>query len=243
VLATDTHLTHLRLFNFRLEGNSAYGAQLQNSLMEATDTTFANNGNINAGVFGGSRLGCTRCTFADPQGSGPLGTLRNNILAFTANRLVFTECTLTNGGIQSDDSLVLVTDSTITAFVPGGQSVWAFGASSVVLTRVQLSGSVNFSQGTNVQLLGVTQTASPTPFNLVDDNAFVRIGDASPAAGGPPSISSVMRSLTIRNFSNLSLLQTSEISGNLNCSIGANAFCTNPAKVSGASTCGLCPKP
>jgi hypothetical protein len=243
VLATDTHLTHLRLINCRLEGNNAYGAQLQNSLIEATDTTFANNGNVNAGVFSGSRLGCTRCTFADPQGAGPLGTLRFNVFALTANRLVFFECTLTNGGIQSDDSLVFLTDSSITAFVPGGISVGAVGASSVVLTRVQLTGGVNFSQGTSVQLLGVTQAASPTPFNLIDDNAFVRIGDASPATGGPPSIASVMRSLNIRNFSNASLLQTSQISGNLNCSIGANAFCSMPLNVSGTSTCGLCPKP
>ena len=51
LLATNVTLANLRLVNCRLEGNNAYGAQLQNSLVEAEDTTFAANGNTNAGVF------------------------------------------------------------------------------------------------------------------------------------------------------------------------------------------------
>jgi hypothetical protein len=241
LLATNVTLDSLRLINCRLESNGAYGAQLQNSLVVAQDSTFSTNGNINAGVFAGSRLQCTGCTFADPQGAGPVGTIRANVLAFTANRVLLTNCTLTNGGITSDDSLVLLTDSTISGFGSGVQTIFAFGSSSVTLTRVQVNGSMVFNQGANAQLLGVTQTS--TLINQMDDSAYARIADASPAAGGPPSIPSLVKGFALRNFSKATLLQTSQISGNFNCSQGADAFCSTPTNVSGTSNCGLCPKP
>lgn len=241
LLVTNVALDSLQLVNCRMEGNAAYGAQLQNALVEAEDSTFSSNGNINAGVFGASRLQCTGCTLANPQGAGPLGTTRVNALVFGANRLLLTNCTLTNGGITSDDSFVLVTDSTISGLAPGAQTIFAFGSSSVVLTRVQLNGSMVFNQGANAQLLGVTQTS--TLINQMDDSAYVRIGDASPAAGGPPSIPSMVKGFTLRNFSKATLLQTSQVTGNFNCSQGADAFCSTPGNVSGTSNCGLCPKP
>lgn len=241
LLASNIGLTNLHLINCRLEGNSAYGAQLQGALVQADDTTFSTNGNINAGIFSGSRLQCTNCTIANPAGSGPLGTTRVNVFAFTANRVLLFSSTLTNGGITSDDSLILVTDSTVSGVPPGGNTVFAFGSSAVVLTRVTINGSMQFNQGANVQLLGVAQTT--TINNQMDDSAYVRIGDASPAAGGPPSIPSTLRGFTMRNFTRVSLLQTSHITGNFNCSQGADAFCTTPANISGTSNCGQCPKP
>lgn len=163
------------------------------------------------------------------------------MLAFTANRVILIQCTLSNGGITSDNSFFLVTDSSITGFVPGGSSIFSNGSSAIVLTRVQVSGNMIFNQGSNVQLLGVTQ---PGPgLNQIEDSARVRIGDASPATGGPPSIPSAIRGFNIRNFSTATLLQTSGINGNFNCMQGADAFCTTPANVSGTSNCGLCPKP
>ncbi|HKO44120.1 MAG TPA: right-handed parallel beta-helix repeat-containing protein [Pyrinomonadaceae bacterium] len=240
LLATNVTLTNLRVINCLLNDNRAYGAQLQNALIEAEDTTFSSNGNNNAGIFSGSRIQCTRCTFADPDGTGPLGNLRNNILAFTANRVLLFQSTLTNGGIVSDDSLILMTDSTVAAFVPGGLSVNAFGSSAVSMTRVQVSGNMIFTQGANAQLLGVTQTSG---LNSIDDSAFLRIGDASPATGGPPSIPSALRGFNLRNFAKATLLQTSMITGNLNCGQGADAFCTTPSNVSGVSNCSQCPNP
>ncbi|MFY9622186.1 MAG: hypothetical protein WAM70_09285 [Pyrinomonadaceae bacterium] len=241
LLATNTGLTNLHLINCRLENNAAYGMQSENALVQADDTTFSTNGNINAGIFAGSRLQCTNCTLANPQGSGPLGTTRVNAFVFGANRLLLFNSTLTNGGITSDDSLILVTDSTITGLPPGANTIFAFGSSAVVLTRVTVNGSMTFNQGANGQLLGVTQVT--TINNQMDDSAYVRIGDASPAAGGPPSIPSSLRGFIIRNFSKVSLLQTSSITGNFNCSQGADVFCTTPANISGTSNCGQCPKP
>ncbi len=242
LLATGVSLTSLRVTNCRLEGNSAYGMQLQTALVEVSDSVFSANGNNNAGVFGGSRFQCSNCTLADPQGSGPLGTIRNNVLAFAASRVLFDHCVLTNGGNQIDDSLALISDSSIEGVAPNGGSLNATGASSIVLTRVQVKGSMGFSQATSGQLLGVTQTTGAPP-NFITDNSFVRIADASPATGGPPSIPSVVRGFQLSNFSKASLFQTSTVSGSLNCSSGADAFCQTPANVSGISNCGLCPKP
>lgn len=205
-------------------------------------TVFNANGNVDAGVFASSRLQCTGCTMTNPQGSGALGTLRLNVLALTANRVLLFNSTLTGGGINSDTTLVIAPDTTIEGFVPNGLSLLASNHTLVNLTRVQVKGPMRFFQGSNAQLLGVTQTASAVP-NQIDDGAFVRIGDASPAAGGPPSIPSAIQGFMLRNFSKLTLLQTSQISGNLNCSIGADAFCSTPTNVSGISNCGLCPKP
>ena len=242
LLASNTGLTNTHLINCRLENNAAYGVQIENALVQADDTTFSTNGNVNAGIFAGSRLQCTNCTLADPVGTGPLGTIRVNAFVFTANRLLLMKSTLTNGGITSDDSLVLVTDSTITGVPPvGANTIFAFGSSSIALTRVTVNGGMQFNQGANVQLLGVTQTS--TLNNQMDDSAYVRIGDASPAAGGPPSIPSIVKGFAIRNFARVTLLQTSRVTGNFVCSQGADAFCTTPTNISGTSNCGQCPKP
>jgi hypothetical protein len=101
---------------------------------------------------------------------------------------------------------------------------------------------MGFGQSTSAQLNGVTQTPGALR-NGVNNSSFVGIADASPATGGPPSIASDVRGFNLNNFSNLSLFQTSQVSGNLNCSSGGNAFCAMPANVSGTSNCGLCPKP
>ena len=238
LLSTEVSTTHLRLVNSRLEGNSTYGALLQFSLMQAEDTVFSSNGNFNAGVFI-SRLECAGCTFSNPLGVGALGSLRNNVIA-QRSTVILSATALTSGGINLLDSFLGVTDSTIDAPAPdasvsGGQTIFN-------LTRVQVGGPMRFSQSSNALLLGVTQTPGG-PANLVDDNSLVRIGDASPATGGPPSIASTVLGFSIQNFSNGSLIQTSQINGNLNCGPGANAFCANPANVSGTSNCALCPKP
>lgn len=240
LLATDVNLPSMIVTNCRMEGNSNDGVQLQQSLVEATDTAFDSNGSINAEAFGGSRLQCTDCTFSNPQGG-----LRLNAIAFGGSRLLCTGCTLTGGGVQSDGSLALFNDSSIQHFAPNDASVKVGNAGTVALTRVQVEGPMRFGQNSTGQLLGVTQTAVPGPANTnsADDSAFVRVADASPASGGPPSIPSSVQGFNLRNFSNFSLLQTSHVAGGLSCALGANAFCSTIANVSGTSNCGLCFKP
>lgn len=241
LLATEASTVDLRMLNCRSEGNSAYGVLLQAGLLQAEDTVLSSNGNFNAGVFQASRFACFRCTLSDPLGTGPVGTQRNNIIAGAGSTVVLATSTLTNGGIQLTNSLLQGFDSTIDALAPNAS---VSGAQSIVnLSRVEIGGPMRFSQSNNAVLFGVTQFRSET-MNIVDENSFVRIADASPATGGPPTIPSTILGFTLQNFSNGSLVQTSLISGNLNCGPGgANAFCANPANVSGTSNCALCPKP
>jgi hypothetical protein len=237
LLATDANLPNLRLKNCRLVGNNIYGLELENSLVEAEDTTFEAGTNASAGVFAASRLGCLRCTF--PTGSSGSTT---SVLNFAASRLVFSQSALT-GSINSDDSLVVISDSSISASAPNAVSLNAANHSNVGLTRVQVTGPMRFFQGSTATLFGVTQVLLSSPPNVVEDNAFVRVGDAPPVTGGPPSIPSNVRNFNVRNFSNFMLLQTSTLNGNLSCSFGADAICSTPTNVSGSSTCGQCPKP
>jgi hypothetical protein len=240
LLATEASTPSLRMVNCRLEGNAAFGVALEGSLLEAEDTVLTANGNFNAGVFQSSRFACLRCTLSDPVGSGALGTQRNNILALNGPSVLLFESTLTNGGIQLTNALLQASDTTIDAHPPDASVSGA--QSTVVLTRVQLGGLMRFNQSTSATLLGVTQFRSET-LNVVGDNSFVRIGDASPASGGPPTIPSAVMGFSLQNFSNGSLFQTSQINGNVSCGSGANVFCANPANVSGTSNCALCPKP
>jgi hypothetical protein len=177
----------------------------------------------------------------------PTSTTRDNLIVFTASQALLFDTALVGGGISVGNSGVTLTDSSVQAFpLPGATAVLGNGSSTVNLLRSQVEGPVRFFQGTTATLSGVTQTPGATPGpvpNTVDDSAFVRIGDASPPAGGPPTIPSTVLGFILRNFSNASLTQNSQVNGGLNCSLGANAVCTSPANVSGPSNCGLCPKP
>ena len=240
LLASEVSSPSLRVINCRLEENTNYGAVMEASLLEVEDSTFSSNGFVSAGVFQASRLQCTRCTMSDPGGGvGP--AVRSNIINFSASSLLLSDTTLNNGGINSFASSVSINDCTINGFGSTGAS-FVDGQSTVNLIRTQLTGQINLNGASNTVLLGVTQNPGTLP-NLLDNAAFVRIGDASPSTSGPPSIPSNLRSFTLRDFSTGSLLQSSHVSGSLNCSSGANAFCANPANVSGTSNCALCPKP
>lgn len=241
LLATDVNTPNLNLINCRLEGNVAYGAVLENSLLQGQTSVFADNGSINAGVFVGSRFGCFQCQLSNPLGTGPIGP-RENILALSGSRIVMSQTTLTGGGINADQSLIVASDSTIEGLAPNGPSISSVSKNAINLTRVQLAGAMRFLQGSHAILLGVTQTTSAFP-NIVDDDSYLRLGDAPPALGGPPSIPSNILSLNVRNFARASLQQTSTITGNLNCNLGGETICTTPTNVSGTSSCGLCVKP
>ncbi len=240
LLATEVSTPSLRMVNCRSEGNSAWGVVLESSLLEAEDTVLTSNGNFNAGVFIGSRFLCARCTISNPLGTGALGSIRNNIVGGAGATILIFESTLTNGGVQLTNALLQISDSTIDARAPDAS---VFGSQNIFsLTRVQVGGPMRFNQSSNAVLLGVTQFRSET-LNGVDANSFVRIADASPATGGPATIPSAIMGFNLTNFSSGSLVQTSQINGNIICGSGANAFCANPANVSGTSNCALCPKP
>ena len=244
--ATDANLPFLRMLNCRVEDNAQFGVQLEVSLLQVEDTTFGPNARFNVGAFAASRFECRGCTITNQ----PTNTDRDNIIVFTGSQLLLFDSTLTNGGINASNSTVSVTDSSLEAFAaPNASAVIAGASSQVSLTRTQVEGPMRFFGGTTANVAGVTQTPGSTPGptpNFADDAAFVKVGNAFPALAGPPGpppIASNVLGFSLNNFSNLSLLQTSQVTGHFSCGPGANAFCQTPANVSGTSNCALCVKP
>lgn len=246
LLATEVSIPHLRVNNCRLEGNVQWGAQLELALLVAEDTIFGPNARFSVGVFAGSRFECRGCTLT----LSPTSTVRDNLLVLSGSQAILFDSALVNGGLNVGNSAANFTDSSIEAF-PGAVAVLAAGSSNVGLARTQVEGPMRFFGGTSAGLFGVTQThgssSGPTP-NSADDAAFVRIGNAAPACPAPPcapapSTPSNVLGFNLSNFSNASLINPSQVTGNFNCNLGANAVCPTPSNVSGTANCGLCVRP
>ncbi|MCA1614815.1 MAG: hypothetical protein LC795_13955 [Acidobacteria bacterium] len=244
LLATDVGVPFLRLRNCRLEGNNQWGAQLEVALLDAVDTTFGPNTRFSVGVFAGSRFGCNGCTLT----LAPTSTALDNIVALGGSQVLLFETALVNGGINAGNSSVSLTDSSVQAF-PGALGIIASVSSNIGLARSQVEGSMRFMTGTTANLFGVTQTpGTPSTPNVADDMSYVKVGAAAPACPSPPCapappVNSNVLGFNLFNFSNLSLLGASQVTGSFNCSLGANAVCPSPANISGTANCGLCTKP
>ena len=158
------------------------------------------------------------------------------------------ETALVNGGINAGNSSVSLTDSSVQAF-PGALGIIASVSSDIGLARSQVEGSMRFMTGATANLFGVTQTpGTPSIPNFADDMSYVKVGAAAPACPTPPCapappVNSNVLGFNLLNFSNLSLLGASQVTGNINCWLGANAVCPAPLNISGTANCGLCTKP
>lgn len=244
--ATDANLPFLRMLNCRVENNAQFGIQLEVSLLTAEDTTIGPNTRFNVGAFAGSRFECRDCTITNP----PASTTPDNVVAFTGSQLFLFSSTLTNGGININHASASVSDSSIEAFAaPNTSSVFANASSAINLTRTQVEGQMRFLGGTTAQVFGVTQTPGAVPGpNILDESSYVKVGTAAPFCASPPCapappVQSAVLGFNLSNFANLSLLPNSTVTGNVSCSLGANAVCPIPANISGTANCGLCFKP
>ncbi len=246
LLATEVSVPHLRLLNCRLEGNVQWGAQLELALLTAEDTTFGPNTRFSVGVFAGSRFECHDCTLT----LAPSSTVRDNLFVLGGSQALLFDTALVNGGVNSGNSAVVANDCSIQAF-PGAIAVLTGASSTVGLARTQVEGPMRFNSGTTANLLGVTQTPGPAPgpvFNLLDEAAYVKVGNAAPACPAPPCapappVPSSVLGFSLTNFSNASLLQNTTVTGNINCTFGANAVCPASVTITGTANCGLCIRP
>src|SRR5690349_3270444 len=219
-----------------LNGQYRFGLQLENSIAFATDATFeAGSVGIPAGMFLSSRLSCSRCTFTSP-GPQSVMTVINSLAAI--NQSAFT-----GGPVRAEGSTLNIGDSTISSTSPGTPSINATLGNSIILTRVEILGRMFFGQGTTAALNAVTQTGIGMQPNEAGFGSTVVVASAGQPAGGPPNIDSSLANFSLSNFSNLVLNPGSTIGGDLICRTGSNAHCANPANVTGATNCGLCPKP
>lgn len=245
LLATDVDVVFPRIINSRLDGNVQWSVLLEASVIEVEDSTLGPNDVFVVGAFGGSSFRCTSCTVT----KGTSVIRQETMFAGTGSQILLSDTSVIGGGLNITNSSATIFDSSLQAFAAStASSIAGIGASVIQLTRTQVEGQMRFVQGANASLLGVTQTSGlstgPTP-NVADDASFVKVANASPGVPptGPPTIASTVLGFNLSNFSNASLLQTSQVSGNLSCALGANAVCTTPANVSGTSNCNLCPKP
>lgn len=237
LLATNANLPLIQVTNSRLVGNSNFGIQLENSLVNATDTTFEGPVNsVPAGIFMASRLGCLRCTFTSP-GPSPVMIVINGVA------VIGQQSSLTGGSLRAEGSSINISDSTISSPVPGIPVLNATSNNSVILTRVEVLGRMLFGQGTNAGLFGVVQTGIGNQPNEASFGSNVILSSTSPATGGPPTIHSTIAKFNLTNFANLVLNPGSVLDGDLICRAGSNAHCAIPADVTGVTNCGLCPKP
>jgi hypothetical protein len=239
LFASNANIPVLRLTNCRLVGNTTFGLHLQNSVANAADTTFEAGANaVPAGLFIGSRLGCGHCTLIAPASGA------NNTLTVVSSTAVFgQQSTFTGGPVRADNSSVLISDSSIDVSAPNVPSVNSITNTSFSMTRVQITGRMFFGQGSIASLNAVTQTLTGTQPNQATMNSHVTVGSAGQPTGGPPNINSNLANFDLNNFANLVLSQGSTIDGNLTCRSGSDAFCANPADVTGQTNCGKCPKP
>jgi hypothetical protein len=237
LLGTNANLPSIQLTNCRLSGNRNFGIQLENSLANAADTAFEGaSSSIPAGIFLSSRLGCVRCTFTS-AGSTAVMTVINGFAQ------IGQQSAFSGGPIRGEGSTINIADSTMASSSPGVPAINAI-SSSVILTRTEILGRMFFGQGTNTMLNGVTQTGIGMQPNEASFGSTVIIASAGQPTGGPPLIDTYLAHFTLSNFANLVLNQASTIDGDLICRTGSNAHCANPAgSVTGATNCGLCPKP
>jgi hypothetical protein len=98
------------------------------------------------------------------------------------------------------------------------------------------AGSVDSEDQSTVLISAGTQTGDPDGFYATANSIVV--ADTGSMLVGPAW------GVYLDRFSNLDLVGGSTITGNLECHSGANAFCGNPAAVSGSSSgCSACVKP
>lgn len=246
--ATDANLPFLRLRNCRVEGNVQFGLQLEVALLTAENTTIGPNTRFNVGAFAGSRFECRDCTITSP----PTSTVRDSVFVASGSQLLLFDSTVAGGSINLGNSSAVVSDSSLAAFpAPGAASVFGGGSSTISLTRTQVEGPMRFTLGTTAQLFGVTQTPGSSPGltpNFADEASYVKVSAAGPPCpmppcGPAPPVNSNVLGFNLNNFSNLSLLGASQVTGNVNCALGANAVCPSSANISGTANCGLCTKP
>jgi parallel beta-helix repeat protein len=193
------------------------------------DTTFRNNGLAELRPFDSRPVWCTGCTIDASQ---------NGVLAAGSDvSLTATSVTAPSLALAVFDGVAFVTGSALRdSTQTGGFSVVAVDYGVINFLGSELQGGLAVDNA-SMFLDGTRQTANERGINGVFD-ASVRLFDGSSLlATGPLGT-------LVEEFGRLTLYDdTVTVTGNLECFAGGDAFCADPAQVSGTSSCGQCPKP
>ena len=230
--------------NSRLVDNGELGANFTGaSAAVVTDTTFSGNGAGGARVNRSSIVNFRGCTFRDNPGAGGgigLEALNGGRALLDDSRLAgLVGVSAMNGGMVS-----------LSASEVDGASVGLSvkGLGHLELTNVALRGAISASSRSLVVLKGVDQIANSRKNTVVADSTL-QLLNASPGGSETSEGGTVGTSLLgpteVRQFSRLIFQGDALLSGDLTCSSGGDAFCTDPTRVEGTvADCRSCrPKP
>ena len=214
--------------NCRVRDNGTRGLVANySSNIIVTDTAIAKNGQLEISAFNSRPLSCTRCTIdASQRGVAASGSDLN---------LTSSSVTSPVGALSAFNSTVGVFGSTIRLDATSGFAVLAIDLGVVNFSGSEVHGALGTDNG-SMFLSDTNQATNERGLNIVTASRLRVYGTSSLLATGPFGT-------IVDDFGSLVLSETSTITGSLECFWGGDAFCADPASVSGTSSCGQCPKP
>lgn len=204
--------------------NTTSGVLASLSFVDITDSVFTDNRDALAG-FDAELIRCTRCT----------GTNRLfGVLAIGGSRFGIRDSSFSAGSVGvaalEGAPFVELTNTTIAADL---LALFATEDADVFVTGGELQGSILAEQKSMLVLDGAEQTTHTFGENRFDLGTITRL------TGG----ATLLGPVSVEAFSNLAI-QGGSIAGDLTCTAGGDAFCDDPAAVSGAvNGCSQCLKP
>jgi hypothetical protein len=230
--------------NCRLQENGELGASFTGgSAAVVYDTTFAGNGAGGARVNRSSVVNFRGCTFRDnPAPGAGIG-----LEAINGGRALLEDSRLQGlVGVNAMNGGMVSLSASDVEGASVGLSVKGLG--HLELTNVALRGAIAASSRSLVVLRGVDQIANPRKNTVVADSTL-QLLNASPSGSetgdGGTVATSLLGPTEVRQFSRMIFQGDALHSGDLTCSSGGDAFCTDPGKVAGSvADCPSCrPKP
>lgn len=222
-----------RLYNVHAQSTDVGGAIFGGAAVSAWDSSFE-GGFWGTSATNAASFKCTRCSFFSPHGWGRgLGVSRGSSAELTNSEVrAYIPVSTSNGTIEVEgpDSVL---ESTPNIF-GSGWSVEAENGGTILVTESSLAGPISAISKSMIKLEEVVHTSSPDTYsrgNAIEEDSTLILHDTS-----------IDQDLEFVGFSNGLLRGNTNVSGDLLCSEGADAWCADPSiNVDGdATSCGSC---
>jgi hypothetical protein len=213
------------VINCRISDNARIGVTASGtSFVDMADTAVHDNLAGGLAAFDSSVIGCRRCTISGGD---------NVALATRSSEIEIVDGTLSgrNQGLVANVGAVIYANRS--ALSASREALFAGDLGEISVTGGTLSGAI-VGQGKSLVVLDGVQQAAGTWDNVLKLDSTAQVTGSSSLSGR----------LSMMGVSNLLLEAGSMLAGDLSCASGSNAFCEDPAGVSGTVTgCTGCVKP
>lgn len=211
--------------NCRISDNARIGLAASGaSFVDMADTVLRDNLAGGLAAFDSTVIGCARCTISGGA---------NVALATRSSVIEIEDSTLsgaTRGLVANVGAIVSVNRSALSA---SRDALFAGELGEISMTGGTLSGAIA-GVGKSLVVLDGVQQAAGTWNNVLELDSTAQVTGSSSLSGR----------FSMMGVSNLLLEAGSTLAGDLSCASGSNAFCEDPARVSGTVTgCAGCVKP